>query len=324
MSKLVTVIIPVHNAELFLERTVGAVLAQTYPDFQLVLVDDGSTDGSADMIDRFSKEDSRVQAVFQSNSGVGAAQNTGLDAAAGDLITFCDHDDFYHPQYLEMLAATLENTGGDIVKCRWLRPGLTSVPSISFPHFEYEDARITEFRDPLRAYQAVFSRLLRFLAHNDAVYFNEANWGKLYRAELFADVRFPVGQYAQDISVAGSLLSKADMVADIALPLYYWVQHSSSISHNRRNFEFLADNISAASKNFDLALQLGVLPYRSYFMLRETISDIIPLEGDHRAYVAAVRRNYLARMPHRARADALFRLRHLENLVYNALIHSRS
>ncbi|MCL2652272.1 MAG: glycosyltransferase [Propionibacteriaceae bacterium] len=324
MGQLVTVIIPVHNAKPFLERTVGAVLAQTYPDFQLVLVDDGSTDGSTEMINGFLKADSRVQAVFQSAQGVGSAQNAGLDAATGDLITFCDHDDFYHPQYLEILVAALENTNSDIAKCRWLRPGLTSVPNISFQHYEAKDVNITELRDPLRAYQTVFSRLLRFLARNDAIYFNEANWGKLYRAALFDGVRFPVGQYAQDISVAGSLLSQAQKVVDVALPLYFWVQHSGSISHNRRNFQFLADNIAAASKGFDLSIQLGVVPYRSYFMLRETISDIVRLDGDHRAYVADIRRDYLARMPHRARADALFLLRHLENRAYNLFVHSRS
>ena len=324
MNKLVTVIIPVHNAKLFLDRTVGAVLAQTYSDFQLVLVDDGSTDGSTDMIEGFAKSDSRVQAVFQSVQGVGAAQNAGLDAAEGDLLTFCDHDDFYHPQYLEMLLDAIESTGGDIAKCRWLRPGLTDVPGISFSTYAAADVGVTAFGDPLRIYQTVFSRLLRILGHNEATYLNEANWGKLYRAALFDGVRFPAGRFAQDISVAGALLARAQRVADVAVPLYYWVQHAGSISHNRRNFKFLDDNIAAASKNFDLSLELGVVPYRSYFMLRETLSDIVKLDGDHRDYVAGVHRDYLARMPNRVRADAMFLVRHLENIAYNVTVHSRS
>lgn len=107
---LVSVIIPAYNAELFVERTLSSVLSQTYPNIEVVVVDDGSADNTPEIIKRFADEDSRVVFLQQKNSGVVEARNLGILESSGTLITFIDADDTWHPKTLEKLVGCLQNS----------------------------------------------------------------------------------------------------------------------------------------------------------------------------------------------------------------------
>ena len=109
----VTVIVPVYNVEQYLRRCIDSILAQTFGDLELILVDDGSADSSGVICDAYAEKDSRVKVIHQKNSGVSAARNTGLDAAEGEYIAFVDSDDHVDPDYL----AALLQTKADLVIC---------------------------------------------------------------------------------------------------------------------------------------------------------------------------------------------------------------
>lgn len=97
---MISVIVPVYNTEKYLDRCVQSILAQTYTDFELLLIDDGSTDSSGAMCDRYAEQDSRVRVFHKENGGVSSARNLGLDNAIGEWITFCDSDDFVYQDWL--------------------------------------------------------------------------------------------------------------------------------------------------------------------------------------------------------------------------------
>ena len=104
MSK-VSIIVPVYNSKKYLDRTIQCVLNQTFTDFELILIDDGSTDGCALICDEWERKDNRIVVKHQENQGIGAARNAGLDLATGEYIGFLDHDDMIHPQMFEVLLA---------------------------------------------------------------------------------------------------------------------------------------------------------------------------------------------------------------------------
>ena len=109
----ISVIVPVYNAEKYLHRCIDSVLAQTYTDFELLLIDDGSKDQSGEICDEYAQKDARVRVFHQENGGVSSARNLGLDNAKGEWVTFVDSDDWAKPYYIEHLVASID--GADLV-----------------------------------------------------------------------------------------------------------------------------------------------------------------------------------------------------------------
>ena len=106
-KKLVSIIMPVYQAEKFLCDTINSVLAQTYSNWELILVDDGSTDSSGEICDTYARKDNRIKVVHQLNAGQASARNSGMDLAKGDYIGFLDNDDFYYPDTVRILVIFL-------------------------------------------------------------------------------------------------------------------------------------------------------------------------------------------------------------------------
>ena len=111
---VISVICPVYNAEKYLARAVKSVLAQSFEDFELILVDDGSTDNSGELCDAFAAEDKRVRVIHQANGGVSRARNAGIDSARGEYIAFIDSDDYVFPYWLSDLYEAIAAEGADI------------------------------------------------------------------------------------------------------------------------------------------------------------------------------------------------------------------
>lgn len=215
---LISIIVPVYKVEPYLRECIDSILAQTYRDFELILVDDGSPDRCGAICDEYAAQDSRIRVVHQENGGLSAARNTGLEIAAGDYITFVDSDDVVHPEYLSFLFEILCKTGADISICRFLRY------SGETPAAEPCEIAISAVMTGRESCYALYG--------DEAVVYTTA-WGKLYRRKLFEGVRYPVGRIHEDEATTYKLLYQANKVAVLENELYLYRQNLDSIMNTR-------------------------------------------------------------------------------------------
>ena len=208
---MISIIVPVYNGEVFLNRCVKSILAQTYTGFELVLVDDGSKDNSGKICDEFAAKDCRVKVIHQKNAGVSAARNAGLDAAAGEYIGFVDADDYIAPYtYETALAACLD--------CDMAMWDAVTV---------WADGKQESDTIPMLSENTVLEKkdwspeLLAQMAG--------AVWRCLYKAELLKTVRFPVGiKLSEDRLFNMHAMGKARKLRYIKQAMYYRVVRPGS------------------------------------------------------------------------------------------------
>lgn len=205
---LISVIVPVYNVEAYLEQCIRSVIAQTYINWELILVDDGSPDRSPEICDRYARQDSRIQVIHKQNGGLSSARNAGLDIFRGDYVTFLDSDDFWHPEYLQTLLALCEKKQTDIAQCGFLRGQATSFPVINCsPHIR------------------IYNSHSIFLEREAKIIM----WGKLYKSALFDRIRMPVGKINEDDFTSWKLYYRASGIAVTTQPLYYYTCNPQSI-----------------------------------------------------------------------------------------------
>ena len=287
-NPLVSIIVPVYNSAKYLSGCVDSILAQTYKNIELILVDDGSKDDSGKICDSYASKDSRVKVIHQQNGGISRAQNAGLDAASGEFIAFADNDDILDCKNIEILLNAILQSGASMSKAKWRQFGLSSLEQIkkeaglgarglgtekSQVTARLENAtQIKIVKNPLKAYQTVFCKIFRIIGNklgknSEARYFNEANWCRLYKREIWQGVRFPEGKFAQDTAMASVLYSRMNYVAHVDEVLYYWLQRADSVTHKMRDAGFYHDHIDAVRANWDLCLEHNVVPARSYYTM---------------------------------------------------------
>ena len=121
MKPLISVILPIYNMELYLERCLDSILGSSYHNLEIICVDDGSKDGSLEILRRYEAADPRVIVIAKENGGVSSARNAGLDRMTGAFVSFIDPDDFIHPRYFELLFRTLTEANADISICGFRR-----------------------------------------------------------------------------------------------------------------------------------------------------------------------------------------------------------
>lgn len=287
-NPLVSIIVPVYNSAKYLSGCVDSILAQTYKNIELILVDDGSKDDSGKICDSYAPKDSRVKVIHQQNGGISRAQNAGLDAVSGEFIAFADNDDILDCKNIEILLNAILQSGASMSKAKWRQFGLSSLEQIkkeaglgarglgaekSQVTARLENAtQIKIVKNPLKAYQTVFCKIFRIIGNklgknSEARYFNEANWCRLYKREIWQGVRFPEGKFAQDTAMASVLYSRMNCVAHVDEVLYYWLQREDSVTHKMRDAGFYHDHIDAVRANWDLCLKHNVVPARSYYTM---------------------------------------------------------
>ncbi|MBR2991081.1 MAG: glycosyltransferase [Solobacterium sp.] len=210
MKPAISVIIPVYNIEAYIEECLSSVFQQTYPDLEIIAVNDGSTDRSRELLQACAASDSRLVILDKENGGLSDARNHGLSAAHGDYVMFVDGDDRIRCDAAELLFRVCTENDADI--------------AVSDMEYFYEDGE--------RSFSSggVF-RVTDAAAMPSLVSINNSACNKLFRRSLFDDLRFPVGKYYEDLATVPVLLYKAERVAKVDEPLYEYRQRRGSIAH---------------------------------------------------------------------------------------------
>lgn len=213
LSKI-SIIIPIYNVEVYLHRCVDSILAQTFTDFELILVDDGSPDNCGAICDDYAQKDSRVHVIHQKNSGPAAARNAGIDWAfentSSEWLAFVDSDDWVHPEYLEYLYRAVMEYDTRISMCPFMEK---EEYCIEQDYTDYASRRITAGE----AYTLNTKAIAGYV------------WGKLYHRSCFSSIRFPVGRLWEDLAITYKLLWNEGSIALVERTLYYYFENHGSI-----------------------------------------------------------------------------------------------
>ncbi|MFC4590513.1 glycosyltransferase [Sphaerisporangium corydalis] len=298
-----SVVVPIYNVEPYLAACLDSLASQTWRDIEVVMVDDGSPDGSAAIAERFAARDRRFRLVRQPNAGLGAARNTGVLHARGEYLAFVDSDDLVPEYALEYLLASLRATGSDFATGNvdvLTSRGRKRSP-MHRPIFRGSAAGTHVTRRPVLLYDRLVTN-------------------KVWRRSFWDrhGLRFPEGVLYEDIQVAIPAHFLAGKVDVLAAPVYVWRRHASSITRNRVNIRSMEDRFAAVE-----SVRRFLAEHGSRRHLREW--DRVALDSDLRIFMHLLDRadepfqerfldlagGYLARV-HRASTDRLTAVRRLQ------------
>ena len=217
----VSVIVPVYQVEAYLPRCLGSILAQTFDDFELILVDDGTKDGCPAIMRAYAQRDSRIRQIHKENGGLSSARNAGLEIARGEYIAFVDSDDYVAPQWLEETVRAADETGAQQVLYNY---ALVVDGQAQGPYLRFESETIDVDRLGLANY---FYRYWMPYRHGQEA------WSKLYRRSVIEEnnLRFAPNDeiFAEDTLFSAQYLMHTHKIAALDTPYVYYVQRGDSL-----------------------------------------------------------------------------------------------
>ena len=222
MSGLVSIIIPIYNLENYIEYCLNSVVNQTYKELEILCIDDGSTDKSAEIIKRFASSDSRIKYFYQDNAGVSAARNKGLDEATGEYVMFVDGDDYIHSQMVDIMVDTALKSKTECVFCDFMRVN------------EYNSESSQKTINKIDFQCDSFSNLCALSEEN--IDLGYCVWGKLFIRENIKNLRFKLGCFmAEDSLFSFTYLTQNihQKIAVVNLPLYFYYKREGSAVNSK-------------------------------------------------------------------------------------------
>ena len=229
----ISAIVPVYKVEPYLDRCVQSVVNQTYPNLEIILVDDGSPDQCPAMCDAWAERDPRIRVIHKKNGGLSDARNAGMAAASGEYISFVDSDDWIAPEMLERLVKALERDDSDIAAC--------AVEMV------WEDGRENKTLTVRKNLVLDREEAQRALLNESLL--KQPVWYKLYRKDIIRDIPFTVGKYHEDAFWSYQAVGQARRVSLIDYVGYYYFQRSGSIMGEKYSLKRL-DAIEAVVNRY--------------------------------------------------------------------------
>jgi glycosyltransferase EpsJ len=214
-TPLLSVVIPMYNAEKFIRKPLEHLIHQTYKNIEIIIVDDGSTDNCAKIVKDYAKHDKRIKYIYQKNAGVSAASNTGIKAATGEYVSIHDHDDFVNLEYFEKMANAAVLTNADIL-C-----GEVNEPGWSFPEFKHIEIA-TSLSDKI------------FMTHANGFH---CAWRYAYKTSFLRKTKllFETAVWGtQDVILSKSAIVLADTVATVPGAIYTVVDQPTSLGKDNK------------------------------------------------------------------------------------------
>lgn len=284
----IDIIIPVYNVSRYLPLCLESVAKQTYSRINVYLIDDGSTDNSGAICDQFCKKYSKFNVIHQRNMGLSGARNTGIEVSKSDYICFLDSDDWIDTNSIEILMKAILQTDSDLARCK--------------PIDEFTDqGKIETYQYPI--HWKVYDRdeiIVRYLKRK----FNTSAWGKVYRRELFKDLRFPVGKLHEDMAIMIDILERCDKVVNIDATLWHYRQRPGSIT--KQHYKHA---------NFDL--------YMNLMHIKEVIGEKYKMEyeGFYAFYIKSLLKMFTNEDKKQFNKDYAFLSEELNKYRYKSLLN---
>lgn len=208
----ISIIVPVYNVEKYLNKCVDSILNQTFKEFELILVDDGSPDNSGAICDQYAEKDSRVTVIHKENGGLSDARNAGIEVAQGKYLGFIDSDDYIAEDMYDILYQNIKKYNADISSVELI--------SVYNDHFKLKDySPEIKVLNQEQAMQVVL----------EGTEFYAYAWNKLYNRNLFSEIRFPKGKTFEDAFIIMKILKRANKVVVSNLEKYFYVKRQNSI-----------------------------------------------------------------------------------------------
>lgn len=227
-APLISVIVPVYNVGNYLARCIESIIQQTYKNLEVILVDDGSTDDSSEICDRYEKKDERIQVIHKRNGGLSSARNAGIEIAAGEYLTFVDSDDWILSHHIESLYNLLHDTGLLMAICQSQKihseAEASSIPNISGHKLLAKETVMYEALTQYKWWSA---------------------WDKLYHRSLFDEIRFPIGRINEDYAIIFYLFDKCNQIAVGKQITYCYFERLGSITTSGFNSSKFAEYVNA-------------------------------------------------------------------------------
>lgn len=255
---LISVIVPVYKVEQYLVKCVNSIRAQTYPNIEIILVDDGSPDKCGEICDSLARQDQRIKVLHKENGGLSSARNAGIDVAKGEYIGFVDSDDSIEPYMYKKLLDLVANEKTRLAVCA--------------VNYVYEDGK--KLNKPALGKNCTFDFYHAIIEMNTHRLFDMGAWSKLYHRSLFDGLRFPVGKLSEDYYIMFKIFDRAQYVSYLDMPCYNYLQRSNSIT---RNTKINHDHEYAAREQMlyldDKYPELKIVSHTSYASAALTVYD---------------------------------------------------
>lgn len=219
MNPLISLVIPVYNVEKYLDKCLQSVLAQTYDNYEVILIDDGSTDNSGKMCDEYAEKDNRITVYHKPNGGLSDARNFGVEHCNADLVSFIDSDDYVTEDYLEYLWYLMDKYSADLSVGQYVRvnEGYTDI--------QLKQVNVSDLC--LNTEGALKQLCIGGIS--------TVAWGKLYKKDYVIKNQFPLGKYYEDIATTYKLIGNSQIIAVGNEKIYYYLQRNMSILHSTIN-----------------------------------------------------------------------------------------
>lgn len=250
-NPLVSIIVPIYKVETYIDACVNSIVQQSYTNLEIILVDDGSPDSCPQICDNYSKKDNRIKVIHKKNGGLSDARNAGAKIATGEWIMFIDSDDLIHPQTIEILMTSIQNSKSTIklIACNYMEISdswnmLTSLQSYHFDEFKnlFTEKKVIDYFS-IKGWTTA--------------------WGKLYKKEVLTNMTYPVGKLHEDEFLTYKLLYKAGLISFIDLPLYLYRQRNTSIMANIKS-KNLYDALEAHIERVEYFISVNELELALY------------------------------------------------------------
>lgn len=218
MEKLpcISIVIPAYNAGKYIEKCLQSIIYQNYKDIEIIIVNDGSTDNTREICEKFVNQDSRIKLINTENRGAGSARNTGIDVAKGEYISFIDSDDYICPNYYSRMYGMIKDGNADIVEGHYKRVS------------GYDEDVFTN-TGKLQEYTNI-EKLLILYGDDEVEYINSVIvTNKLYRRNLFKEIRFPVNRIIDDEFIIYKLIYNSKKIISTSDIMYAYVQSEESV-----------------------------------------------------------------------------------------------